>query len=207
MWAEIKNGEVTRYFPVARGFRDMYGCLHPKSVFTRWNTDQLRAIGIYPVEVISHPHRLYSKADESAATVEITEEKVIHTVAYEPLPLETAKEITLQEINRQKRVRQDGGFEFNGAMFQSDDRSRSFIAGAALEATIALMNSTPYQIEFRDAENEDHLLDAAGMIALGQALAAHIKFWFEWAKEQKAEVDAATTFDEVKEIYDNLIEE
>ena len=49
MWAKVKADQVIEVFNGAKAITDSNGVQHPSSIFSNWSKDELKNIGIYPV--------------------------------------------------------------------------------------------------------------------------------------------------------------
>lgn len=110
------------------------------------------------------------------------------------------KETKRAEINAIRDAKEIQGFMFNGTVFQSDQRSADRLAVAASAATASILMSQPFKVTWTAADNSEHVLDAAGVLAMNGALATHGLTLHETAKQYKNQVDAATTTKEVDAI-------
>ncbi len=93
----------------------------------------------------------------------------------------------------------DGGFEHEGHLYDSDIVSRTNIIGTAtgVQAGIPL----PLGFTWRTSDNENVLMDGPGVIALGAALLQHVNQQYATSWQLKAEIEAATTPEEVESIH------
>lgn len=203
MWVEVRNGQVYQMFDAPHGFRDKNGILHDRSIFTRWSAEELRTVGIYPVVVQGEPPTMFHREIPSAEYT-IEEEQVVLTKQFEAVDLDRCKDAARGAVNLWKIERQDSEFEFQGHMFQCNDRARGFITGIALEAAVAKLLEQEYSVTFTDADNQDHNFDADEAIALGQVAAEHVKFWHEEAKLIKAQIDSAADVETVDTILRSI---
>jgi hypothetical protein len=92
----------------------------------------------------------------------------------------------------------DSGFEHEGHRYDSDLVSRTNIIGTAtgVQAGIAL----PQGFTWRTSDNENVPMDGPGVIALGAALLQHVNTQYATSWALKAQIDAATTPEEVAAI-------
>lgn len=92
----------------------------------------------------------------------------------------------------------DGGFEHEGHPYDSDIVSRTNIIGTAtgVQAGIPL----PDGFTWRTSDNDSVPMDGAGVIQLGAALLQHVNEQYGTSWQLKAQVDAATTPEEVAAI-------
>lgn len=201
MWGIVnEDGEVQQILWSKQSFNSR-GYLHPAQVLELWSPEELRSIGVYPAILVSEVKRYHIYEEER---VSFDGERVVVEHVYKPMPLEDAKERAREDVNLWKQYKQDSVFEWRGHPFQCDPRSRDFIIGRALDAFIAHSLGQPYSIEFRDANNVDHTLDAPGMIDLGKAAAAHVQYYHDEAKLIKAQIDNAGSVDELISIMEGI---
>lgn len=92
----------------------------------------------------------------------------------------------------------DGGFTLSGHRYDSDMVSRTNIIGTAtgVQAGIGL----PDGFTWRTSDNDNVPMDGAGVIALGAALLQHVNEQYATSWQLKAQVEAATTPEEVAAI-------
>jgi hypothetical protein len=105
-----------------------------------------------------------------------------------PPTLADLKAAKKDAINAERDRRETEGFEFNGVMYDSDERSAQRIAvavGAALAAP------ETFSVTWTAQDNSEHVLDAAGVLGLNGALAAYGDSVHQTAKTLKAAVDDA----------------
>lgn len=67
-----------------------------------------------------------------------------------------------------------GGFTWDGSTFDSDPQSQSRIQGAAQLATLAMIASQAFSVDWTLATNAVRTLTGADMLAVGQAMGVHI---------------------------------
>ena len=96
-------------------------------------------------------------------------------------------------IKRARDAAEQAGFVWDGSGFDCDPTSQSRIQGGALMATTALLNSTPFSIDWTLADNTTRSLDAAQMIAVGLAMGQHIDSIHQTGRGLRAQLDAAMT--------------
>lgn len=208
MWAEVRDNQVHKVFEAPHGFRDANGVLHDRSIFTRWTSGELKAVGILPLVLMGEKptefHVDLTSLDPQEADFTIEEDQVVLERTFGVRPLEDVKEIAHKRITVWKMEKQDSPFEYDGSMYQCDPRSRTFITGVAVEAMLAKLTNQEYELLFTDATNVDHILNADETIALGEAAAAHVKSYHEQAKVFKQNVNKATDVFEVVAVLDQL---
>jgi hypothetical protein len=92
---------------------------------------------------------------------------------------------------REERTRAEtNGFIFNGHLFDSDRDSILRIANAATTALTANLIGTPFATEWHCADGYDMPLDAAGVMAMQGALAAHGQACHDRSSALRAMIDA-----------------
>ena len=115
----------------------------------------------------------------------------------DPRTLADLKAAKWLEIKQARNQAEFGGFTWEGSTFGSDLISQSRIQGAAQLATLALMNSQPFSIEWTLADNTVRTLSATDMLAVGTAMGVHISTQHALSRIKRNSIDAATTVDEV----------
>lgn len=129
--------------------------------------------------------------------VEMTPEEVESHINPKPT-LEEAKERKNAELTRLCLQHIDSGFEFDGHVYDSDERSQTNIIGTANAVQAGL--PLPEGFSWRTKDNQNVPFDSQKVIALGAALLAHVNTQYSiswWLKEQVAQ---ATTVDDVETI-------
>jgi hypothetical protein len=120
----------------------------------------------------------------------------------EAASLVNAKTAKYQERLDALLAARNAGFLYNEKRIDSDQDSRILISGAVQLATLALMAGTPEALAqfaaglgsgWRHSDGTIAATDAAGMIAIGQALAAHIATCDAVSQVHKAAIEASTT--------------
>ena len=98
-----------------------------------------------------------------------------------------------EQVKASRDATIDGGAPSPIGTVDSDATSRSNIAGATLAAFIAKAGAQPFSIDWTDAANSVHTLDADGMIALGLAVMAHVNGAHENARALRGAIESAPT--------------
>lgn len=93
-----------------------------------------------------------------------------------------------------------GGFTHDGMSFQSDDVSQRNIQGAVQLATLAAASNQPFSIGWTLTDNTTVSLTGDQMIAVGLALGAFVQAQFSKGVALRAQIEAATTPEEVQAI-------
>lgn len=124
---------------------------------------------------------------------------------YEEIP--QTPEPTLDELKEQKReeinsareqARSDEGAEFDDDIFDVDETSQSNILAQIKVAE--LLQDTEATYIYRSKTNKDHLLTVSELQQLGLKIAQKVNAIYAKSWELKAEVDKATTPEEVEAI-------
>ena len=118
----------------------------------------------------------------------------------DPRTLADLKATKWLEIKQARNQAEFGGFTWEGSTFDSDLISQSRIQGAAQLATLALMNSQPFSIEWVLADNSTRVLTAQDMLAVGTAIGTHIATQHSKARLKRNEITLATTATEVEAV-------
>lgn len=109
----------------------------------------------------------------------------------------TAKEAKSQQVNRLRDEKEASGFPYLGKTFDSDERSASRIFGAVQAAQAAVAAGQPFVIDWTVQDNSVLTLDAQETIGMSVAMAQHANALHQHARALKAQVEAATTQDEL----------
>lgn len=99
--------------------------------------------------------------------------------------------IKWEAVKAKRTEVQTGGCNTPSGRAQTDLESLGLINGAVTMAILSLQASAPYSIEFTLADNTSIALDAAGMIALGQAVGIFIAVSHARSVALRAAIDAA----------------
>lgn len=110
--------------------------------------------------------------------------------------LTDAKSQKWAEIKSARDAQEFDSFEWNGYLFQCDDISQRRIQGAVQLAVI----DPQFEIEWTLADNTAVTLSSQDMIAVGQALADHVNQGHVKSRQLRAQIDAATSEQEIAEI-------
>lgn len=115
-----------------------------------------------------------------------------------PATLIELKSLRAADITAASLAAIEAGFEFAGHRYDSDLISRTNIIGTAtgVQAGIAL----PEGFTWRTSDNQNVPMDGAGVIALGAALLQHVNQQYAVSWQLKAEIEAATTAEDVAAI-------
>ncbi|WP_215408435.1 DUF4376 domain-containing protein [Janthinobacterium sp. JC611] len=111
--------------------------------------------------------------------------------------LDSVKARTWARIKAARSVAEAADFTCGGVLYQAD---KDRIVGAAHMALIAQAAGQPYSIDWTLSDNTYLTLDAAGMIAVGAALGAHVATAFAIALHLRGRIAAAASFDALEAI-------
>ncbi|MGX9697003.1 DUF4376 domain-containing protein [Janthinobacterium lividum] len=111
--------------------------------------------------------------------------------------LDGVKVRTWERIKEARSVAETADFMCGGVLYQAD---KDRIVGAAQLALMAQAAGQPYSIDWTLSDNTHLTLDAAGMIAVGAALGAHVAEAFAIALHLRGQIAAATSFEELESI-------
>jgi riboflavin biosynthesis pyrimidine reductase len=111
------------------------------------------------------------------------------------LPLETLKRRKAEEIAAARWRAEIGGAAVNGMTVDTSRESQAMLTGAALAAT----QDPNYTCQWKTAGGFA-TLDADTILAVAQAVRAHVQACFDREAELDARIDAAETAEEVQAI-------
>lgn len=190
MWALVKDGAIVERIASPKGML-IDGTHHPRGIFTLWSDAERAKIGIYPAVMTgSAPSALHKEIDPSSV---FADGVATFTRKFQEIDLEAAKELAKNAVGSWKRDKQEGGLVFDGATFETDERSRNFISGAVLKSVLSQITQQPFSISWTDANNQQHAFDATQMIAFGTAVAVHIETCHMQAVAVRSAIEAETT--------------
>ena len=144
---------------------------------------------------------LYSKAAawcNESQTAQIVEYEDYYKVEAIPIAVYTFEELKAQkkaEIAAARYEKETAGVEVNGVLVDTDRDSQSLITGAALAAVI----DGEYALNWKTESGFIHLT-APEIIAVAQAVRAHVQSCFDREGELVALVDAAQNAEELNAI-------
>jgi hypothetical protein len=108
---------------------------------------------------------------------------------------ETLKQAKAWEIADKRWRAETGGITIGGVEITTDRESQALLMGAVLAA----QNNPEYAVNWK-AKNGWFELDAATLIAIGNAVGSHVQACFDREKELQEQVEAATTIEELNTI-------
>lgn len=109
--------------------------------------------------------------------------------------LEQVKAAKLAEIAQDRWIQETGGVEINGVRVATDDRSQGLIAGAAMKA----MQDAAYTCWWK-GEAGWALLNAQTILAIADAVRAHVQACFDKERLLDTDIEAAETIEAVQAI-------
>jgi len=161
---------------------------------------QLAELGIYPVDEVKPP--LTWTQHYGSPVIEVTDGRA--TATYPVLDhspdeaagiLEAAKERKRSEIAAARWEAETAGIDVNGFTVRTDRESQALITGAALKA----MQDSTYSCRWK-TESGFVELTAPQILAIADAVRAHVQSCFDREAELVALIEAAESPGEVEEI-------
>lgn len=161
---------------------------------------QLAELGIYPCDEIKPP--LEWTQHHGTPVIEVTDGRATATypvLDYSPDEaagiLEAAKERKRSEIAAARWAAETAGIDVNGFTVRTDRESQALITGAALKA----MQDSTYSCRWKGVGGFVELT-APQILAIADAVRAHVQSCFDHESELVALVDAAETVEAVEAI-------
>lgn len=114
----------------------------------------------------------------------------------DPRVLSDFKAVQWAKIKKARSAAEYAGFTWGGSTFDSDATSQNRITGAV---TLAML-SPAFEIDWVLADNTTRLLDQSGMAQVGGALGVHVATQFSKGVMLRAQIEAATTREEVEAV-------
>lgn len=93
-----------------------------------------------------------------------------------------------------------GGFTWNNVVFDSTPQAQSRIQGASQLATLAMLASQAFSVDWTLADNSVVTLSGAQVIDVGRAMGEHIVTVHAIGRDVRSSIEAATTAEEVAAI-------
>lgn len=113
---------------------------------------------------------------------------------------ELMKPIAISMVNEWRDREDAKPISFGGKTYSADPISIRNIMGAAQMAMLAQMAGQSYEVEWSLHDDTAQVLDASGIIGLGQAVGMRTNQIYVAARDKKATIDAATTEQEVRDV-------
>jgi len=114
--------------------------------------------------------------------------------------LEEVKEAKIKEINTTRNTLEQGGFNFKGSRFDSDQISYMRLLGASQTAQTSLASGVPYSVDWTLQDNTTLTMNAQDMIEIIPTFAVYSNELHQKASMLKTEIEDATTIEEVSAI-------
>jgi hypothetical protein len=190
MKAIIRNGQPEI---VAGAFTDNHGTLHPANVLTLWSEAELAAIDVYPVtdEAVPEGHVV------TGSSLHWDGQTVTRVFTSQEISLTELQETKLQALAERRYQAEEGGTTFVGMPLATDRTSQSKIHAAYTKAK----EDPDYVIaNWKISPGVFTTLDAATIIAAGDAVRAHVQSCFDNEAILSAQITAATNKSELDAI-------
>lgn len=111
--------------------------------------------------------------------------------------LAEAKAERRAEVNAERRRREEAGFAYMGATFDSDERSYLRMLGGKAAAEAAIAAGAPFSVDWTTADNATMTMTAQQVLGMVPTFAARALAIHAAAKALKGAVDACTTVEQV----------
>lgn len=111
--------------------------------------------------------------------------------------VEEVATVIADRVRTQREAHINGGAMTPAGLADSNEVSRSNIAGAALAAVIAKGAGSSFSVTWTMADNSAVILNADQMIAMGLAVVQHVDGCHAHARNLKAQIESATTVGEL----------
>lgn len=145
------------------------------------------------VELKSGGARFIDHLDEFDAVIDLFN-------APDPVPdqptLAEAIAAKLQELSAIRYQKETGGFSFNGVSIATDDRSKTLLMGARIEAKEAIDSGGDYVISWKSLDGFIDI-NAVTIIAISNAMRAFVQACFNAEKTHTAAISALALVDDV----------
>ena len=158
-----------------------YGNIEETIVIARDEDGNLHQVPATPTNA---DFRLIDQGDPDAG---------ISPIAIAPVALDEVKRVLRERINSERDALNEAPITFGGHEFDGDARAQKSVQGAYSMATLALVTSQSFSVDWVLLNNAIVTLDANAVIGLGQALAARTSYLIQTARTMKDAVEAATT--------------
>ena len=199
MHAQIKNGSMTTFDVLP--FRVSLADGTTRTSLSELSAAQLAEIGVYPV-VGTQPGHDPSTQRLVGPTLVLDGDHVTATWTVESLSAEeiatilaAAKSAKKSEIAAARYAAEVAGVTVGGVVVRTDRESQALITGAALKAT----QDGTYSCTWK-SESGFVTLDASTIIAVADAVRAHVQECFDAETAKCAQIDAAQTAEDVEAV-------
>lgn len=169
---------------------------YPGEVWTSWDLSRLAENNIYPASVGNNtaPTRFHI-----ASGLDYTFENntVIVSTEYQPLTLDAAKNKAFMLLAAWRWMKEEGGTTLGEMQIATDRVTQAKVTGAYIKA----QNDSNYVISDWKLDAGVFIsLDAATIIAIGDAITAHVQACFTEEANISDEISAAVNVDELEAI-------
>lgn len=125
---------------------------------------------------------------------------------WDPRTLEDYKTQRWEYLKTKRDETLDGGFTWNNLTFDSDPKSRGNIQGAVTLAQLSEQGNQPFSITWTLKDNTTTVLNIQEMKEVGVALANHLNTQYNKGRDLRAQLDQATTKEEIESIvWDQIV--
>lgn len=199
MYAQIKNGSIATFD--ALPFRVSLADGTTRTSLSELSASQLAEIGVYPV-VGTAPECDASTQRLVGPTLALDGDHVTAVWTVESLSAEEvaailagAKAAKKSEIAASRYAAEIAGVTVGGVVVRTDRESQALITGAALKA----MQDAEYTCKWK-TENGFLELTAVQILAIADAVRAHVQGCFDLEAAKCALIDAAQTVEDVEAV-------
>lgn len=120
--------------------------------------------------------------------------------------VEKAKPVVYKKIEEWRTAQKELPFTVDGiGEFSADPESKVNIDGASQAALMANVTSQQFSIDWSLHDDTIITLDATQMMLVGQALLAHVNAAHVAARVKFADVESATTLEEIEAVLNGLV--
>jgi len=199
MYAQIKNGSITIFNSLP--FRVTLDDGSTRTSLSELSAAQLAEIGVYPV-VGTAPEYDAGTQRLVGPTLALDGDHVNATWTVEDLSaeeaaerLEAAKAAKRAEIAAARFAAETGGIVVGGAEIRTDRESQGLITGAALKA----IQDAEYSCSWKTDDGFVQL-SAPQILAIADAVRAHVQSCFDHERALLALIDAAGTLEDLEAV-------
>ena len=199
MYAQIKNGSITTFDSLP--FRVTLADGTTRTSLSELSAAQLAEIGVYPV-VETAPEYDAGTQRLVGPTLALDGDHVNATWTVESLSAEEIAEILAaakaakkSEIAAARYASEVAGVTVGGVVVRTDRESQALITGAALKA----IQDAEYTCTWK-AEGGFLELTAVQILAIADAVRAHVQGCFDLEAAKCAQIDAAQTVEDVEAV-------
>ena len=170
------------------------GGQHPVSVIRQWTEAYRNEMGVYTIVEIKAA--LLDYQTHQAQPLVLAGGTVMQTYVAADIELDAAKEQAKTALASKRYDAETGGITVINVHIQTDRESRSNLIAAR---TLAKEDAT-YSTYWKTADGSFMKLDAETIIAIAYAVVEHVEKCFRDEMQLAAQIDAATTLEELRAI-------